>query len=142
MVKGTDGVSASTSQNHPPMWSRPIQVPTEALTFIYLDMPLQFNIMDLIRERPNTMICVSAGELSLFARELLTSARQEYERRMEAEARNAEEYLSAEEVKAILGVSDSTLYRFGKSGILRATWVGGQRRWRKHDLDTLLKNGR
>ena len=105
-------------------------------------MALQFNILDLVRERPNTMICVSAGDLSLFARQLLTSARHEYERRMEAEARSAEEFLSAEEVKAILGVSDSTLYRFNKSGILRATWIGGQRRWRKRDLEMFLNQGR
>ena len=105
-------------------------------------MALTINILDVLRERPNTMLCVSAGDLSLFARQLLTSARQEYERRMEAEARSAEEFLSAEEVKAILGISNSTLYRFDKSGILRATWIGGQRRWRKHDLDTFLKQGR
>ena len=96
----------------------------------------------MLRERPNTMLCVSAGDLSLFARQLLTSARQEYERRMEAEARSAEEFLSAEDVKAVLGISNSTLYRFDKSGILRATWVGGQRRWRKHDLELFLKQGR
>ena len=105
-------------------------------------MALQFNILDLIRERPNSIICVSAGDLSLFARQLLTSARQEYERRMEAEARSAEEFLSAEEVKAILGISSSTLYRFDKSRILPATWVGGQRRWHKRDLDNFLKRGR
>ena len=105
-------------------------------------MALTINILDVLRERPNTMLCVSAGDLSLFARQLLTSARQEYERRMEAEARSAEEFLSAEDVKAVLGISNSTLYRFDKSGILRATWVGGQRRWRRHDLDTFLKQGR
>lgn len=88
------------------------------------------------------MLCVSAGDLSFFARQLLTSARQEYERRMEAEARCSEEFLSAADVKAILGISNSTLYRFDKSGILRATWIGGQRRWRKHDIETFFKQGR
>lgn len=105
-------------------------------------MALTINILDLIREHPNTMLCVSAGDLSQFARQLLSSARQEFERQMEAEARSAEEFLTAEEVKTILGVSDSTLYRFNRSGILRVTWVGGQRRWRKHDIDTFLQQGR
>lgn len=105
-------------------------------------MALSINIFELIREHPNTMLFVSAGDLGMFARQLLTSARQEFERQKEVEARSTEEFLTAEEVKAILGISDSTLYRFVKSGILRATWVGGQRRWRKHDLEMFLKQGR
>ena len=105
-------------------------------------MALSINLYDLIREHPNTMLFVSSGDLGMFARQLLTSARQEFERQKEVEARSAEEFLTAEGVKAILGISDSTLYRFNKSGILRATWVGGQRRWRRHDIDTFLKQGR
>ena len=49
-----------------------------------------------------------------------------------------EEYFTPEMVKTLLSISESTLYRMAKAKILIPVFVGGQKRYRRSDLDKIL----
>ena len=67
--------------------------------------------------------------------ELLAEARQNFERERAA---IAEGYITPEMVKTLLRISESTLYRMAKAKILVTVFVGGQKRYRRSDLDKIL----
>ena len=99
----------------------------------------KLDLIELIKQCPGTTISIGAAELGMFARQLITEARREFERERAAiEAGKAEVYLETEDVKQMLKVSDSTLYRFNKSEILCPVWVGGQKRYRRSDIDRIV----
>ena len=90
------------------------------------------------------MPCVlRAKDLLGFSNQLVQDVREEFTREQKVLAEKTEdELLTPEEVMAIAKISRATLNRIAKAGILLPTWVGGQRRWHKHDLDTFLKQRR
>lgn len=97
------------------------------------------DLFELLREFPEANLTVHAGDLGYFARELLAEARQDYERERAAIAEEKkEEYLTPEMVKTLLRISESTLYRMAKAKILIPVFVGGQKRYRRSDLDKIL----
>lgn len=99
----------------------------------------KLDLIELIKQCPSTTISIGAAELGMFARQLIADARREFERERAAiEAGKAEVYLEPEDVKQMLKVSDSTLYRFNKSKILCYGWVGGQKRYRRSDVEKLV----
>ncbi|MGH3426909.1 MAG: helix-turn-helix domain-containing protein [Terriglobales bacterium] len=51
------------------------------------------------------------------------------------------ELLTRKEVAELLGVSDSTVHRWARDGKLprHVTWPSGQRRWRRSDIDKLVR---
>ena len=99
----------------------------------------KLDLIELIKQCPDTTISIGAAELGMFAKQLIAEARREFERERAAiEAGKAEVYLEAEDVKQMLKVSDSTLYRFNKSEILCPVWVGGQKRYRRSDIDRIV----
>ena len=82
---------------------------------------------------------VDSMTLEEVARELLAEARQDFERERAAIAEGkTEEYLTPEMVKTLLRISESTLYRMAKAKILIPVFVGGQKRYRRSDLDKIL----
>ena len=94
----------------------------------------------VISEHPNTIICLKAGDLGLFARELAAEFHQTAEQiAQKNKEASRESLLDAEEVQAFLGISYSTLYRLSKAKILVPIWVGGQRRWRQSELERYLR---
>ena len=97
------------------------------------------DLFELLREFPEANLTVHAGDLGHFARELLAEARQDFERERAAIAEEKkEEYLTPEMVKTLLRISESTLYRMAKTKILIPVFVGGQKRYRRSDLDKIL----
>lgn len=99
-------------------------------------------IKSILTEHPNTIVSLKAEDLGLFARQVVSEVRQEFEREQEMKTKETVDkidLLTAEEVKAILDISDSTLYRLGKSELLVPIWVGGQRRYAKADIDHFLE---
>ena len=97
------------------------------------------DLFELLREFPEANLTVHAGDLGHFARELLAEARQDFERERAAIAEEKkEEYLTPEMVKTLLRISESTLYRMAKTKILLPVFVGGQKRYRRSDLDKIL----
>lgn len=102
-------------------------------------MDMKLDLFEILREFPETTLTVHAGDLGHFARELLAEARQDFERERAAIAEGkAEEYLTPEAVKNLLSISESTLYRMAKAKILILVFVGGQKRYRRSDLDKIL----
>ena len=97
------------------------------------------DLFELLREFPEANLTVHAGDLGHFARELLAEARQDFERERAAIAEEKkEEFLTPEMVKTLLRISESTLYRMAKAKILIPVFVGGQKRYRRSDLDKIL----
>ncbi len=97
------------------------------------------DLFELLREFPEATLTVHAGDLGHFARELLAEARQDFERERAAIAEEKkEEYLTPEMVKTLLRISESTIYRMAKAKILVPVFVGGQKRYRRSDLDKIL----
>ena len=102
-------------------------------------MDMKLDLFELLREFPEANLTVHAGDLGHFARELLAEARQDFERERAAIAEGkTEEYLTPEMVKTLLRISESTLYRMAKTKILIPVFVGGQKRYRRSDLDRIL----
>ena len=102
-------------------------------------MDMKLDLFELLREFPEANLTVHAGDLGHFARELLAEARQDFERERAAIAEGkTEEYLTPEMVKTLLRISESTLYRMAKTKILIPVFVGGQKRYRRSDLDKIL----
>lgn len=98
---------------------------------------MKLDLFELLREFPEATLTVHAGDLGHFARELLDEASQDFERAAIAEGKT-EEYLTPEMVKTLLRISESTLYRMAKAKILVPVFVGGQKRYRRSDLDKIL----
>ena len=102
-------------------------------------MDMKLDLFELLREFPEATLTVHAGDLGHFARELLAEARQDFERERAAIAEGkTEEYLTPEMVKTLLRISESTLYRMAKAKILVPVFVGGQKHYRRSDLDKIL----
>jgi len=106
----------------------------------HYQMNNSLDIMELLTRCPNATVNVQASDLGVFARKLVAETRQEFERERAAiEAGRAEVYQEPETVKAILKISESTLYRLGKAKILEPIWVGGLKRYRQSDIDKLVQ---
>ena len=89
----------------------------------------------LVRAPPG----ISRSNLDRSRREPLAEARQDFERERAAIAEEKkEEFLTPEMVKTLLRISESTLYRMAKAKILIPVFVGGQKRYRRSDLDKIL----
>lgn len=102
-------------------------------------MDMKLDLFEFLREFPEATLTVQAGDLGHFARELLAEARQDFERERAAIAEGkTEEYLTPEMVKTLLRISESTLFRMAKAKILVTVFVGGQKRYRRSDLDKIL----
>ena len=100
---------------------------------------MTLDLFERLREFPEANLTVHAGDLGHFARELLAEARQNFERERAAIAEGkTEEYLTPEMVKTLLRISESTLFRMAKAKILVTVFVGGQKRYRRSDLDKIL----
>ena len=104
-------------------------------TKTYLTMDMTLDLFERLREFPEATQTVHAGDLGHFARELLAEARQNFERERAA---IAEGYITPEMVKTLLRISESTLFRMAKAKILVTVFVGGQKRYRRSDLDKIL----
>lgn len=104
-------------------------------------MNTKLDLLELIKHCPGITISIGAAELGMFAKQLIAEARREFERERAAiEAGKVEIYRDPEEVKTMLKISDSTLYRMAKSKILEPVWIAGQKRFRQSDIDKLVHN--
>lgn len=98
------------------------------------------DVIELIKQCPGTTISISASDLGLFARKLVAVYRQEYERERAANNADAKEvYRDPSDVKTMLNISESTLYRMAKTGILVPVYIAGQKRYRQSDIDRIVE---
>lgn len=100
----------------------------------------KIDIYELIRQCPDTMIHIRAGDLGLFGRKLIAESRLEFERQLaKAEAEKSETYLDAETVINKLGISTSTLYRLSKAQAIKVYRLGGKRKYRLSEIEKLVQ---
>lgn len=92
-------------------------------------------LLDIVRTAPGTILQINAGDLSEFAGDIVGGVIGALEN---ANAkRKVNELLTIDEVAKILKVSKMTLHRWDKNGILKKVDVGGQRRYRRSDVEAI-----
>ena len=99
-------------------------------------MKYLLDIEKLITENPNVIFQVTGADLKAFAEQLLIGAKAVAMQEAEEAANN--KLLSVEEAAELLSVSKMTLYRWDKNDVLKRVEIGGQRRYRKSDIDRLI----
>ena len=99
-------------------------------------MKYLLDIEKLITENPNVVFQVTGADLKAFADQLLIGAKAIAMQEAEDAANN--KLLSVEEAAELLSVSKMTLYRWDKNDVLKRVEIGGQRRYRKSDIDRLI----
>ena len=99
-------------------------------------MKYLLDIEKLITENPNVIFQVTGADLKAFAEQLLIGAKAIAMQEAEDAANN--KLLSVEEAAELLSVSKMTLYRWDNNDVLKRVEIGGQRRYRKSDIDRLI----
>ena len=95
------------------------------------------DLLKLAKECPDLIIQIKLGELVEANRLLIAETKRELEQLITDQ--NTETYPSREKVMEILGVCDSTLWRWAKIGYLVPLNVGGKRRYRMSDVKRILE---
>lgn len=94
-------------------------------------------LIEAARQCPDMVVSIKLGDLVEANSLLLEQARAQLEQKI-ADA-SAECYYTTEKVKEILSVCTSTLWRWEKRGYLVPLNFGGQKRYRKSDIDKILE---
>ncbi|MBQ0008596.1 MAG: helix-turn-helix domain-containing protein [bacterium] len=99
-----------------------------------------YDLIALLQKVPTATVSLQLSDLNAFSRRLIAQTREEYEREITGrlESRN-EVYLSSDAVKQTLKISNTTLWRWAKAGMLVPVMVGGQKRYRQSDIDKLVE---
>lgn len=93
-------------------------------------------LIEAAKECPGLIVSIRLEDLIEANKILIESARQQLEQRI-ADA-NAESYLSTEKVCQMLDVSVTTLWRWQKRKYLVPVTYGGQKRYRKSDVERII----
>lgn len=94
-------------------------------------------LIDAAKQCPGMVVSIKVGDLIEANTVLLANAREQLEQKI-ADA-SAETYLSKEKVCQMLDVSATTLWRWEKAGYLVPLVFGGQKRYRKSDVQRILE---
>ncbi|WP_294591705.1 helix-turn-helix domain-containing protein [uncultured Rikenella sp.] len=91
---------------------------------------------ELINGGANITLAISSADLKEFAQAVADATRLKIER--EIADGKTEMLYTIEYVAEKLSVNRSTLWRWDKNGYLKVIEIGGQRRYRKSDIDRIL----
>ena len=94
-------------------------------------------LIDAARQCPGMVVSIKVGDLMEANALLLANAQAQLEQQI-ADA-NAESYLSKEKVCQMLDVSTTTLWRWEKAGYLVPLVFGGQKRYKKSDVQRIIE---
>lgn len=94
-------------------------------------------LIDAAKQCPGMVVSIKLGDLVEANAVLLANAREELEQRI-ADA-STETYLSKQKVCQMLDVSATTLWRWEKVGYLVPIAFGGQKRYRKSDVQRIIE---
>lgn len=95
------------------------------------------NLVTLAKECPGLQVTITLGDLIEANTMLIADTKKELEQLVTDQ--NTETYPSREKVMEMLGVSQSTLWRWQKAGYLVPLNVGGKRRYRMSDVRRILE---
>lgn len=96
------------------------------------------NLIEIAKQCPNLIVSIKLGDLVEANSILIADTKRALEQQI-TDA-NAETYPSRKEVMKILGVSEPTLWRWAKEGLLVPLNVGGRRRYRMSDVKRFYEN--
>lgn len=94
------------------------------------------NIEELITGGANITLAITPADLKEFAQTVADNTRLKIER--EISEGKTDMLYTTNYVAQLLSVDRSTLWRWDKTGYLKVVEVGGQRRYRKSDIDRIL----
>lgn len=97
------------------------------------------DLVALAKECPSLQVTITLGDLMEANTLLIADTKRELEQLITDQ--NTETYPSRDKVMEMLGVSESTLWRWAKNGYLVPLNVGGKRRYRMSDVNRILKGG-
>ena len=93
------------------------------------------NLHTLLSEHPQVSITVSGKDLAEFARTVADEAAEAVLQRQD------EKLYTRQEVIELLGVSSATLWRWDRTGILKAKRIGNKVFYTANDLKEITKEG-
>lgn len=94
-------------------------------------------LIEAARQCPEMIVSIKVGDLIEANSLLLEQAREQLEQRI-ADA-SAESYLTTDKVCQMLDVSTTTLWRWAKQDYLVPLSYGGQKRYRKSDVERIIE---
>lgn len=94
-------------------------------------------LIEAAKQCPDMVVSIKVGDLIEANNILLENARAQLEQKI-ADA-SAETYLTTEKVREMLSVSLTTLWRWEKRGYLVSISYGGQKRYRKSDVERIIE---
>jgi len=94
------------------------------------------NLQELISENPQVSITVKGEDLADFARTVADEAAEAVLQRQD------EKLYTRAEIIEKLGVSEATIWRWAKSGILTSRRIGNRVYFPENSIKDLIKNGR
>ncbi|MFY9154116.1 MAG: helix-turn-helix domain-containing protein [Prolixibacteraceae bacterium] len=97
-------------------------------------------LIELAKEMPGLSINANFADLVAAFREVAKEHKKELEEIVISE--KAETYPTPKQVCEILGVDNSTLWRYKKRNYLVPIEVGGKRRYRMSDIKKILNGGK
>lgn len=100
---------------------------------------MNYNLVQLAKECPNLQVTITLGELIEAGKAIVADAKESLEQLITDQ--HAETYPSKQKVMELLGVGETTLWRWAKNGYLVPLNVGGKRRYRMSDVNRILKGG-
>jgi excisionase family DNA binding protein len=99
---------------------------------------MNYDLLEMVQKYPNVTISCTLNDMLQFGKMILEGAQKQ--KAEEIANAQGETYHSPAEVAKNLQVDLSTLWRWEKQGYLTGVKVGGKKRYRKSDIDKLLKN--
>ena len=94
-------------------------------------------LIEAAKQCPDLVVSIKVGDLIEANNILLENARAQLEQKI-ADA-SAETYLTTEKVRQMLDVSVTTLWRWAKTKYLVPINYGGQKRYRKSDVERIIE---
>ena len=95
------------------------------------------NLIELANQCPGLQVTITLGEL-IEANTLLIAEAKEQLEALITDA-HTETYPTTKKVQELLGVSETTLWRWAKIGYLVPLSIGGKKRYRQSDIDRILQ---
>ena len=100
------------------------------------------DLVALLERVPNATITVQLSDLNAFARRLIADTREEYEQEISDRLLAIKEnYLTADTVKDVLQISETTLWRWAKAGYILPVMISGQKRYKQSDIEKMVEQG-
>ena len=94
-------------------------------------------LISLAQKYPNMNVTIGLAVLLEFGRFLINETKQQIEQTIADE--KAESYVSPKKTAEILDVNLSTLWRWQRRNYLIPIELGGKRKYRKSDIDKILR---